>query len=76
VFRKAVLAFLVLCMAGSAIEAQQFIGLTDGQGDFAMTLNIPSVRQLAGITIWSAAVTATVHGIIDITPDVEITFTT
>jgi hypothetical protein len=53
-----------------------FIGLTDGQGDFTMTLNIPAVPQLAGLTIWAGAVTATVHGIIDIAPDVQITFTT
>jgi hypothetical protein len=53
-----------------------FLGLTDGNGDFTMTLNIPAIPQLAGITIWSTAVTATVQGIMEIAPDVEITFTT
>ena len=53
-----------------------FLGLTDGNGDFTMTLNIPAIPQLAGITIWSTAVTANVQGIMEIAPDVEITFTT
>lgn len=51
-----------------------FIGLTDMKGDFTMTLNIPAIPQLVGLTVWSTAVTATIQGIIDIAPDVQITF--
>ncbi len=50
-----------------------FQGLTDMNGDFTMTLNIPAIPQLVGMTIWSAAVTNTLMGIVDISPDVQIT---
>jgi len=53
---------------------QNFLGLTSASGDFTMTLNIPPIPQLAGITIWTSAVTVTVAGFQEIAPDVEITF--
>jgi len=53
---------------------QNFLGLTSANGDFTMTLNIPPITQLIGITIWSSAVTVTIAGFQEVAPDVEITF--
>jgi hypothetical protein len=53
-----------------------FQGITDAAGDFTMTLNIPSAPVLVGLPIWSAAVTLDAKGqLVEVTPDVEIQFT-
>jgi hypothetical protein len=64
---------LLLSLSTPAIFSN-FSGVVDANGDFVMTLNTPPVPQLAGITIWSSAITYTPNGIIEIAPDVQITF--
>jgi len=54
---------------------QSFQGRTDTQGDFTMSLAIPQVPGLVGITIWASAVTISPTGIAEVAPDTEITFT-
>lgn len=52
-----------------------FAGATDGAGDFTMALAIPMSQALVGNTIWSSAVTfAPGPGIVEIMPDVQVTF--
>jgi len=52
---------------------QNFVGITSATGGFTMSLNIPPIPQLAGITIWSSAAVITANGFQEIAPDVEIT---
>jgi len=66
-------ALLLLSLSTPAIFTN-FSGTVDANGNFVMTLNTPPVPQLAGFTIWSSAVTFTPNGIIEIAPDVQITF--
>jgi hypothetical protein len=52
-----------------------FAGVTDGGGDFTMSLAIPASPALVGNTIWSSAITfAPGSGVQEIMPDVQITF--
>jgi len=54
---------------------QNFVGLTDVKtGDFTLTVVVPPVPALVGGTIYASAVTADRTGILEIAPDVEITF--
>ena len=57
------------------VTFQNFQGGTGATGDFTMTLNIPGIPALVGVTIYAAAITYTNQGIAEIAPDVPITFT-
>lgn len=54
---------------------QNFQGSTGATGDFTMVLNIPNLPALAGVTIYTSAITYSSLGIAEIAPDVPITFT-
>jgi hypothetical protein len=65
---------LFLLSLTTPVIFSNFTGVVDANGDFTMTLNTPAVPELAGFTIWSSAITFTPNGVIEIAPDVQITF--
>ncbi|MBN2489341.1 MAG: hypothetical protein JXQ29_00630 [Planctomycetes bacterium] len=53
---------------------QNFSGTTAVSGDFTMGIKIPSLPALAGLTIYTSAITYNRLGVAEICPDVEVTF--
>jgi hypothetical protein len=53
---------------------QLFQGTTAVNGDFTMGINIPNIPALAGVTIYTSAITYSTFGLAEIAPDVEVTF--
>lgn len=53
---------------------QNFFGFTAPDGTFTLTLNIPNLPQLVGGTIWVGAVTTTGTSVLEVAPEVQVTF--